>query len=199
MAASEVAIYNMAFDLLQEEEAISPSDDRAVVRWMNRNYAPVRDAVLRRHPWNFALERASLAELGTAPAFGWNHAYQLPADCLRILPLTYDGALNGASLSYEVEGRKILTDEIAPLKIRYIKRVTDTTQFDPLFDQLLAAELALRASNWISGKQSYTEQIREAVRQANSMATLVDALEGTPPETEDNALIDVRYQPAAFR
>src|SRR5690606_15550414 len=87
LMASEVDIYNMALDLLDEEVAIDPDDDRAPVRWMRRNFAPVRDAILRRNPWNFAIKRVVLPALVTPPAFGWKYRYQLPSDCLRPLPL----------------------------------------------------------------------------------------------------------------
>src|SRR5690606_36539566 len=165
--ADETNIINAAFDLLDEEVAIDPSDDRAPVRWMKRNYPLVRDAILRRHPWNFAVARASLPELSDEPAFGWERQFQLPADCLRLLPLTWQGKMNGEPIKHEVEGRRILTNAEAPLKIRYIRRVEDTSLFDPLFVQLLAAELAVRAANWITGKQSYAERLGQMVAQLN--------------------------------
>jgi len=194
MAIDETSIYNLAFDLLDEEVAIDPSDDRAPVRWMKRNYAPVRDAVLRRHPWNFALARASLSALSDAPPFGWKYQYQLPTECLRLLPLTEGALLNGAPVKHEVEGRRVLTNAKAPLKIRYVQRVEDPNQFDPLFTQLLAAELAVRAANWITGKQSYAERVGQMVRELNEQATLLDALEGTPADPLDEDLIAVRFR-----
>ena len=191
--ADETDIINAAFDLLDEEVAIDPSDDRAPVRWMKRNYPLVRDAILRRHPWNFAVARASLPELSDEPAFGWKRQFQLPANCLRLLPLTWQGKMNGEPIKHEVEGRRILTNAEAPLKIRYIRRVEDTSLFDPLFVQLLAAELAVRAANWITGKQSYAERLGQMVAQLNEQATLLDALEGSPADPIDSDLIAVRY------
>lgn len=191
--ADEADIYNMAFDLLDEEVVIDPDDDRAPVRWMKRNFAPVRDAILRRHPWNFAVARASLAAMADAPAFGWCYQYQLPTACLRLLPLTCYGKLNGDPIPHEIEGRRILTDAKAPLKIRYVERVEDTGRFDPLFTQLFAAELALRAANWITGKQSYAERIAQMVTQLNEQATLLDGLEGSPADPVDSGWVDVRY------
>lgn len=193
MAIDEADIFNAAFDLLDEEVAIDPADDRAPVRWMRRNYPLVRDAVLRRHPWNFALARAALPALSGEPVFGWDHQYQLPADCLRLLPLTYDGKLNSDPIDHEVEGRRILTNAKSPLKIRYVRRVEDPSLFDALFTQLLAAELAFRAASWITGKQSYAERLGQMAAQLNEQATLLDALEGTPADPLDDDLIAVRF------
>jgi hypothetical protein len=50
----------MALDLLEEEPILSQSDNRAAVRWMNRNYGQTRDELLESHPWKFALRRAVL-------------------------------------------------------------------------------------------------------------------------------------------
>lgn len=193
MPIAEIDIYNMAFDLLDEEVAIDPSDDRAPVRWMKRNYGPVRDAVLRRHPWNFAITRVALPALSEDPAFGWDYQYQLPNDCLRLLPLTYQGGFNTNPIKHAVEGRRILTDARPPLNVRYVRRVEDTREFDPLFTQLFAAELAVRGANWITGKQSYAERLGQMVRELNEQATLLDALEGTPADPIDDDLIAVRF------
>lgn len=193
MAVDEVGIYQAAFDLLEEEEIIDPSDDRAPVRWMKRNYPLVRDAVLRRHPWNFAIAREALPALSDRPAFGWKYQYQLPSDCLRILPPTSCGSFNGRDVPYQVEGRRLLTNSSAPLRIQYVRRVEDPTLFDPLFVQLLAAELAVRAANWITGKQSYSERLGQMVRELNAQASLLDGLEGTPQDPMDEDPILVRY------
>ena len=149
---SEIAIYNMALDLLDEEVATSPDDNRAVVRWLKRNFAPTRDALLVRHPWNFAIARASLPALDTPPAYGWSRGYAEPADCLRLLPLSQGGALNGAPIPYEAEGGVILTNAAAPLLARYIRRVENPALFDPLFGEALAAMLASKMAEWLRGK-----------------------------------------------
>lgn len=193
MAVDEVGIYNMAFDLLDEEVAIDPGDERAPVQWMRRNYPAVRDAVLRRHPWNFAIARAALAEMSERPAFGWRRQYQLPDDCLRVLPPNDCGSFMGGDIPYQVEGRRILSDARAPLRIRYVRRVEEVGLFDPLFTQLLAAELAVRAANWITGKQSYSERLGQMVRELNAQAVLLDGLEGTPQQPLDDDPIAVRY------
>src|SRR5690606_25509259 len=98
-----------------------------------RNYPQTRDEVLRAHPWNFALARALLAASGTAPAFGWARAFPLPVDCLRLLPVVAGGHLNGTPIAHEVEGGAVLSNATAPLAIRYVRRVVNPSEFDPLF------------------------------------------------------------------
>ena len=60
-----------------------------------------------------------------------------------MLALRQNGALNGTLIAYELEADAILTDASAPLKLRYIKRVTTTGLWDPLFvDVVVASEIS---------------------------------------------------------
>lgn len=184
---------NMALDLLEEVPMISAEDSRPAVRFMRRNYGPTRDALLRRHPWNFALARASLPALADAPAFGWARAFQLPADALRVLPLADLGGFNGREVPFEVEGRSILTNAGAPLRIRYIARVEDDTLFDPIFREALTLALAVKGASLITGKQSYAERLRAMAQEATLAAQMIDGLEGTPEGALDQDWVEGRF------
>jgi hypothetical protein len=52
--------------------------------------------------------------------------------------------------SYAIEGQRILTNENT-VEIRYIKRVIDVTEFDPLFVELLVLRLALKLVGPLAG------------------------------------------------
>lgn len=192
--SSEIDIYNMALDLLEEEAAVDPQDDRAPVRWLNRNYGPTRDSLLRQHPWNFAICRIALPELQDRPAFGWRHQYQMPADTLRILPLTDSGEFNGRPVPHVIEGLRILTNEPPSLKARYVRRIENTARFDPIFVELLATTLAMKMAHWMTGKRTLMETLTMMLREINDNARLLDALEGTPEAVEDNDWIDARFR-----
>jgi hypothetical protein len=62
--ASQVQIYNMALRLLGGKKLTATTDDVEDARILNDVYEMVRDEVLAAHPWNFAIKRASLTELG---------------------------------------------------------------------------------------------------------------------------------------
>lgn len=183
---SATDICKMALALLEEAPITSYDDDTGTVANLCRIHFPItRDVLLRRHPWNFAIERASLAADSTNPATGFAYRYQLPADCLRILPLEYMAEQNGGAIRHVVEGRYIHTDAEAPLKVRYVKQVTDTTQFDVLFVDALAKTLAGRLAGFITGKQSYAERMMAMAQDALKEARLLDALEGTPDDPDN--------------
>ena len=189
---SEVDIANMALDLLEEEPITSLSGEETPAKWMNRNFTKTRDAVLRAHPWNFALTRVELSANATAPAFGWDYRFAVPSDNLRILPLRQDGKINGAHYPHEVEGGYILTNAIAPLKVRYIRRVTDTGEFDILFAEALSSRLASKMAHLVTGKASQVASAVKMYRAALFEARVIDGLEGTPEDPDDSDILDAR-------
>jgi hypothetical protein len=182
MTTSVVSICNTALDLLGADTITSLADDSKAARFCARNYERVRDAVLRAYPWNCAIARAALAALAEAPAWGYGKQYPLPegpepAYCLRVL------AINGEvdfGLAYKIEGRRILTDEDAPLDILYIARIEDPARFDALLIDAIAARLALDAAYPLAGSVSLAQSMSQAYAEKIAEARQVDSQEGSP-------------------
>ena len=84
MAASEVQICNVALRKLGARRITALTDDTEEAKSCTDVFDRLRDKLLRIHPWNFATKRAALAVSTTSPAWGYDNAYPLPADCLRI-------------------------------------------------------------------------------------------------------------------
>ena len=107
------------------------------------HFEPTRDALLKSFYWPFAGARAELSEDTNEPDFEWENQFILPTDFLYLRSI-YDGspAFNSTQ-SHAIEGKRFLTNDSAA-KIRYTKKVTDASQFDPLFVQVLVLQLALK-------------------------------------------------------
>ena len=191
-ALSITDIANMALDYLDEAPLTSIDDGTSVARWMKRNFWPMAWGLMRKHPWNFAITRAALAEDAVPPLFGWSHAYSLPADCLRVLPPTADSSEDGTPVPYKVEGQDILTDQPAPMQLRYIRRIDNTGLFDNQFCDALAAALAQKAAHFITGKQSYAQTLAQVFAGLMSAAQLIDALAGTAEAPVDDDWLNAR-------
>lgn len=118
------------------------TDDSTSAVYCRTFYEPARDAVLREHPWGFAVTRQSMAQSAEINKTAYGFMYQMPTDprCLRPLGLItmdfYDSAC-----SFKVEGKYLYTDEMSPI-LRYIAQVTDPTLFDALFINAFAWRLA---------------------------------------------------------
>lgn len=186
---SEVDIYNAAFDLLEEESAVTVNDARAPVKWMKRNFPMERDALLRRVPWGFARARASITAETTIPAFEFSHQYVIPADALRVLPFTYVSRTGYTPYPHQIEGNLILTNLSSPAKIIYVKRVLSTGSFDSLFTVAIATRLALKAAHWMTGKQSFVAELKELYKMHIDEAIEIDAVENNYQIPYDDELL----------
>jgi len=136
MANSDVQIVNMALTGIGSARILSLDDDQETARKCKAVYALIRDEVLSTYPWKFASKRQALAELATAPVFGYENAFQIPSDCLRVVETNLDA--NGYKWSRE--GDTIVTDQ-TPMKIKYIQRITDPTKYSSAFVVALSARL----------------------------------------------------------
>ena len=87
MATSETAIANSALAKIGAKSILSLDDDSREARLMKQQFAPLRDMLLRSHPWNFAIKRLELAASSTAPIFGFDNRFVLPVDYLRVLEI----------------------------------------------------------------------------------------------------------------
>ena len=135
-------------------------------------------SLLRMHRWNFARDRANLAALAEAPAFGWARSFQLPSDCLRVLELNGVEA-KGANDPFEIEGRKLLTDadKAAIIFTRYI---TDASEYDPLFVEALSYKLAVALCKVVTNSAGERSALMQFFKDAMAEAGWVDAVESRP-------------------
>lgn len=187
MPISVVSICNRALDLLGADPITSLADGNRSARLCERHYEPTRDAVLRAYPWNGAMRRASLAALSEAPSWGFSRQYQLPVDCLRLWQIEEEG-----QTAWRIEGRRVLTDAGAPLKILYIAQIDDPSDFDPLLADALSARLAADLAYALTGSSSLQEFAWRVWQSKLTEARMADAQEGTPEELSANQWLESR-------
>jgi len=189
---SQVDIANRALTKLGASRIISFGDDNKQSRAILSMFDIVRDAELRSHIWSFSVKRDSLPALTSTPAWGFSYEYQMPSDSLRLLMV--NDIYNGPSMEdyrnqpvadYSLEGNKILANFAAPLKIRYVSRVTDTTQWDSMFVEAFACRLAMELAEDLT--QSNTKR---ELAQNEYMAALRGAIRASSVEQPAQALPD---------
>lgn len=183
--ASEVDICNRALNEIGEDQIMDLSENSKAGRVCKLVYADTRNEVLRAHPWNFAIKRVGLARLTTTPAFEFAFEFQLPADCLRVL------STNDELTPFRIEGRKLLTNN-ASVKIEYISRVEDTSQFDSIFVEMLSTRLAAQLAYNLSDNNSLTQLLEQKYRDRLRQAKSMDGQEGTPRSVEADQWLNSR-------
>ena len=190
--ATEVSICSNALRKLGDDPITSLTEDTERARLCNAFYESSRDSLLRSHPWNFAITRATLAQLSTTPAYGLAYQYALPTDpyCLRVLEMEYQDYIFKIE-NLATEGRVLLTDE-STAKILYIARITDTTLFDSLFVDLLTAKLATNLAYAITGSLKVQEQMYKLFQLKLSEARSIDGQEGFIDDLVSDTFTDFR-------
>lgn len=181
---TDADISNLALQKLGTSRITSLLDATPNARAMNAIYTITRDAELRKYAWKFAISRAVLAASAIAPVFGPQNAFNLPTDYLRIiLPPQF-------ALDWQIESGQILTNDGAPLNIRYVRRVIDPTQFDPAFVEAFACRLGWTACEQVTQSTSKKEGLADQYKQAIADARRANAFEATPIDAvEDSWLV----------
>ena len=176
--ATEVSICSNALRRLGDDPITSLTDDTERVRLCNAFYTPARDAVLRLHPWNFAITRAALAQLSAAPAYGFSYQYALPTDpyCLRVLGMEYEDYIFKIE-NVATHGRVLLTDE-STAKILYVARITDPTVFDSMFVDVLTAKLSVDLAYPVTNSTNLQDKLQKLYQAKLSEARSIDGQEG---------------------
>lgn len=188
--ASEVEICNRALQKLGAKRITALTEDSVNARACNAAYATLRDALLRAHPWVFAIDRAELAADSTAPDWGRANAFQLPSDFIRLLrPYPEDNSLD---LDWQIEGQKIYSDDSDPIYIRYIKRVTDPNLMDPLFREALSTKIAFEVCEEITQSNEKKSQLREDLKTAIAEARKANAFEQVSADPPEDTWITAR-------
>jgi len=191
--AGDVEIVNNALLLLGDNSITSLTDDTTRARLANQIYGVTRDAVLRSHPWNCAVARATLAKLSPDPPFGWDSQFQLPSDpyCLRVLALNDDEEWACPGDVFKIEGRKLLSNT-ATANIRFIQRITDPNQYDTLLYEALSARLAAKMAYPVTGSTSLAQAMLKLYEGFLKDARTIDGQEGSPDKSDVTILTDIR-------
>ncbi len=160
------------------------------------HYEITRDSLLRSHYWRFASARAELSQDTTDPDFEWDNQFILPNDFLRMKSIYDDVLIKNTRRPYAIAGQRLLTNE-SPIQIRYVKRVTDAAQFDPLFVEVLILKLALKLLPGLSGMGSAAINLSVDIKkELNPLMSQVRALDRQETNTigraQQDTWVDVR-------
>jgi len=187
----EVSICNLALQSLGAKSISTLVEDTVAGRACNRIYAHARDLELRAHPWSFARARVAVAASSTDPVFGYAKQYQMPSDCLRILPTNGHGGTTNQD-DFQIEGRQILTNASSPIKLVYVRQVTDPNTFDQLFVELLVARIAMEIAEKVTQSNQKKEDAMSLYVSARKEARRVNAFERPPQEEPVDSWINAR-------
>lgn len=159
-------------------------------------YDEARKDCLNLHTWNFAIKRALLTVSSTTPTFGFDYAYPLPEDFIRMVsvhPFNDDDA----SVAYRLEfqdgdDRVLLTDTNTPY-IRYVFDLQDVNVMSAAFRDVLAFRLAREFAAALGKTAALADLSDKAFRRKIAQAKSIDGVEDFSEKMADGSWITERH------
>lgn len=173
MPVSDTQIANAALRRLGVEKISSLTDDNKRANVLQDLYPLVRDELLEAGFWNFSMKRAQLSKLSEDPLFGWETAFQLPNDYLRMyrveankfkasishLPEFFPNGFHD-NVWFSIEGDRLLAD-ISDCFCIYSAHVTDASKFSSGFVKAFYLKLAAEAAYSITQDKTLANALTE--------------------------------------
>lgn len=213
MAISPVEICNLALGWLGGDLIISLDDPSVEAKLCKANYASLRDAVIEEREWTFAVKRLEPAALSDVPLYGFDKAFQIPPEVIRVLQVSRAGEVDngvlveGSFLSATRGGTgmgrenriewlrecdQILANSSARIFVRALIQIEDTTKFSPAFDQALAARMAMDLAIPITNSRSLQSDMAKMYGDKIALAAASDGMQGRSYNTRSDAFTVVR-------
>lgn len=155
--ASQVSICNRALQKLGAARINSITEGSRNARSCLDAYEPRLRAMLEMHEWGFSIKRVQLAADATAPDFGKQNRFPLPADFIRLCHS--DPFYNDNFQDWVIENGYIYTDYSGPLDVRYVSYVTDTNKMTSLFCEAFSADMAFEMCEEITQSNTKKESL----------------------------------------
>ena len=189
--ASVTEICNRALQKLGAKRITSIDENSNNARSCLACYSSLLESELQKHRWAFAIKRAELSADANSPDWGRGNQYTLPTDFLRLISPYPE--MDNPERDWVIEGKKILSNDSAPIYIRYIARITDPNIMDPAFREALSARMALEMCEEITQSVNKKESIREDYKTIISDARKVSSIQSVPAEAVEDTWISRRY------
>ena len=184
---SKVSICNAALSMIGADSILAFDDSTKNARHCANVYEQTRRALLRSHPWNCAIKRVQLSPLANKPAFGYDNAFALPGDFIRVVECN--------AYSYSIENRQILCRE-SVLQLRYVYDNTDESTWDDLLVEAMSLSIAAKLAKPITGSSAESDSKTAELQALLKRARAINAQE-YPSQTLDpdyqSSLLGVRY------
>lgn len=188
-------IANLALAKLGETAIASIEDPNAKgARVARLHYETVRDELLRAAFWSFARvvavpeavtvdeEDDAAVALLAARLDGWEYAFPLPADFVKLDQITADGVkVDRFAIRRVGEVRCVLVNA-EEIRLHYVARIEEVEEYDPLFRTALVTLLASRMARQMTGSEALEGELLQRYEQVDLPA----ARTADAQETESN-------------
>ncbi len=198
--ATETSLVNIALGRAQCPRINAlDTDTTKEARAARDCYDDFRDALLREYLWSFSKKRVELAEVAQAPAFGYDNAFGLPADYLRVISV-HPADSECAKIKYKIETVNLLgTDTLVLVTnatqvfLRYVAKQESVALMDAMFRDSLAWKLAEYFADQIKESSSLAERAHKRFLSSVAKAKAANSIEDWPEEFPLGSWVSERF------
>lgn len=149
--ATKLDVYNDALRQLGERPLLSVTEASTARRALDASWSGAVATLLEAGKWRHALRTVELGEDNDVGAtFGYQYAYTLPDDYVRLAELSADEKFSDPLWDYRLEGKGRLYADVEPLYMSYVSNDEtygmDLSAWPQFFAEAVGAELALRSA-----------------------------------------------------
>jgi hypothetical protein len=200
VALSKIDVCNQALlkvgaDTIASLDTSSDLDEGTIVEanLCNIFFDQALEETMRVYPWNCCTARTVPVKLAEAPAFGYEVAFQLPNDCMRVINVFDSSDQDKNGIRWVIEGDRILCDyDVVYLK--YVQKPTNVGVLDPLAIRALICNLALKLAIPLQLDDKQAARILAELEQVVlPMARSIDTFENKELLREESSWITSRY------
>lgn len=187
--ASKVQICNMALSRLGARSIVSLEEGTNEANLCSTLFDDIAERVMVQGSWTTTIKRVGLARTINTPTFGYSAEFQLPVDpkCLKVLNVND----SNAQTDYRIEGDKLLCNE-SSVKIRYIGKITNTSDYGPLLTEAVELLLASYLAYPLTGNASLADRVKAEYAEALMNNLAVDNQQGAKDMLISDTLTWVR-------
>lgn len=191
---SDILICSTALLELGSRPINSFDEDTEGARLCANLYIPVRDEMLRQHPWNFAKKRVRLVPIQDKPAFDFANAFELPADFIRMIEVNGLREISGVGFppGYALEDGKVLAD-VDAINLRYVYRNANPASWDSAFVRLMILAMKKTLAYAITRDGPAVANANQEWLLALRIAKQTNGLEIPPQQIDGNSFMESRF------
>lgn len=199
MAASVVSICSNASLMLGGKPINSLDEANDRTRLASNLFEPVRNYVLRRHPWNCATKRVVLSpdadSLGNTltPAFDWAYQFTLPNDFMKVQQVGENGCESPHKLETTSAGVRILLSDDNPCYLVYTWRNENPATWDDMLVWGMTMSMKAVMAYPLTQSASLEQLVEGALRDVLKQARAVDGQDDPPQTLGDSPLLNSRF------
>lgn len=191
VSTSDVDLINRAFGKIDGRRIAATTDTIKEGELARRYYAPTLDEMLGEHPWRFATTRVSLT--GTTALDGWDYAFTLPSNFLRLVELAGNENFYGSGLfPHHREGDLILTSH-SIVWCRYVYQLRNVIKMPGLFQEAFCQRFASYVGPHLNRSGTMTRGLYEQSEITLGKAKSQEGSEESHEEFPESSWVTERY------